>query len=379
MIAPFVNDELTLGYYLAVAGAGVWSPRAISTWLESLGDARAVVEYAKAGYPTAPAGAETLKPDSLARLGAIDDATARRALDEARTSCCQLVLRADEAYPRRLRDLSDPPLVLYCRGDLGALDGRTIAIVGSRAATQYGRNLAAAMAAEFAAYDATVVSGLARGIDAAAHRGALDGGARTAAVIGSGICRLYPDYHVALADEIAAAGGTVMSEFPPAMEARPHHFPQRNRIVAALAEATIVVEAGVRSGALITARLADELGRYVFAIPGDVNRPTSAGTNALIKDGVGLVTGAADVAGLLSWTALQTTTLVSEQDARSLAGILAGRQCDIDELSSLTGLSIADLSAQLTLLEIQGVVQRLPGGLYAAAKPARNGPAQPRE
>jgi DNA processing protein len=266
--------------------------------------------------------------------------------------------------------LCDAPLVLYVRGDLGCLARRTIAIVGSRAASGYGRSLAANMTSEFAAFGATVVSGLARGIDAAAHRGAIDAGIPTVAILGSGVCSLYPNYHALLADDIVAGGGAIVSEFPPHEPARAFQFPMRNRVVAALAHATVVIEAGTRSGALITARLADELGRRVYAVPGDVTRPTSRGTNALIADGIPLVTSAADIASLLGWTPVFANggETQAEDGSGGLLRLLSDESRAVDELAAVCGATVADVAARLMLLELQGVVERKPGGMYAAVR-----------
>jgi DNA processing protein len=360
-----VDDELQLGYLLAVSGAAVWTPRPLVAMLAALGSARELVAYAKNASTAAPPPCEILGSEGLARIAAIDDAAARAALEHARRPGHRFVLQKDPHYPRRLLDLCDPPPVLYYRGGLEALEGRVVAIVGSRAATPYGRSLATSIAADFAAYGVAVVSGLARGIDAAAHRGAVRSGEPTVAVIGSGITALYPPYHRELAQEIVESGGAVVSEFPPAMPARPHQFPMRNRLVAALADATIVVEAGCKSGALITARLAGDLGRHVFALPGDVGRATSEGTNGLIKDGVALATGAADIAGVLGW-GIAITRAGSERVENVLLGALAAGGSSIDEVCAKTGLGSADADAQLTILEMQGAVERLAGGLYQA-------------
>jgi DNA processing protein len=364
-------DERELGYLLAVAAASVWSPRAVATWLRALGSPRALVENVREPPLLAVDGPEKLADETRARLSIIDDTVARNALEAANASGASIVLQADADYPAALRDLCDAPLVLYVRGRLECLGERAVAIVGSRAATAYGRNVASTMAAEFAAFGATVVSGLARGIDAAAHRGAIDAGLATVAVLGSGVRALYPQYHALLADEIVERGGAVISEFAPSQPARAFQFPMRNRIVAALAHATIVVEASSRSGALITARLADELGRSVFAIPGDVGRPTSAGTNALIADGVPLVTSATDVAALMRWQLSfprveKHTGAASEIDTNAALLALLTQPQTVDELAAASGASAAEIAAQLVVLELQGAVERSAGGSYTA-------------
>ena len=360
-------DELERGYLMAVAGALVWSPRALRQWLDTFGSARAVRDAA-CSEPTAPLDVEPLTTAAVERLRAVDDAAARRANDDLARSGARLVTDADEAYPRGLRDLRDAPPVLYVRGDLGVLGERAVAIVGSRAATSYGRHVAATLAAELGGMGACIVSGLARGIDAAAHKAALGASAPTVAVVGSGLCALYPTYHSLLADDIVAAGGAVMSEFPPLTAPRSFQFPMRDRIVAALATATIVVEASVRSGALITARLADDLSRHVFAIPGDVGRPTSEGTNGLIKDGVPLVTSALDAALMMGWTlgvgSASDRHGESQQDDPLLA-LVPRAGIDADALAALTNIDVGTLLARLTMLEIRGLVERLPGGSFA--------------
>ncbi|MDQ2817787.1 MAG: DNA-processing protein DprA [Candidatus Eremiobacteraeota bacterium] len=369
-----MTGDIELGYLLAVSAAAVCTPRPLAMWFDALGGARPIIEYARRHSALPPPGCEALGKAALGRICTIDDRAASDALS-AMADCGAFALtRQCERYPSRLRQLSDAPLALYCRGDAAALAGRTIAIVGSRAATQYGRSVTATLCRDFHVFDVTIVSGLARGIDAAAHRGAIDGGLRTVAVIGSGLGALYPAYHSLLADDIVAGGGAVLSEFPPALAAQAHQFPMRNRIVAALADATVIVEAGAKSGALITARLADEIGRPVFAIPGDVGRLTSQGTNALIADGVPLATCAAEIAQSLRWDerARVDPSGGAEDGAHGVASaadpLVAQLQAGgstIDELSCATGLDPATLAARLTMLELGGMVERQ-GGLFSA-------------
>ncbi|HXW51392.1 MAG TPA: DNA-processing protein DprA [Candidatus Acidoferrales bacterium] len=369
-----MDSELEAGYLLAVAGAAVWTPRPLVAALRELGSARALVEFAREPLHADATPRERLGAEALARIAAIDDAAARDAFRMASRPELRFVSSTSPGYPRRLLELCDPPPVLYYRGKLDVLEGRAIAIVGCRACTPYGRSMSAQLVRGFSSFGATIVSGLARGIDAAAHRAAIAATTPTVAAIGSGLLALYPPYHSLLADEIVARGGAVISEFPLKMVARQHHFPMRNRLVAALADATVVVEAGARSGALITARLAAETGRHVFAVPGDVGRTASEGSNALIKDGVALTTGADDVAALLGWTRqLRDSGLDDEGAARrgavassgaDLLEALAHGACDVDELCAATGLDAASVSAQLTLLEMQGLVDRAAGGIF---------------
>jgi DNA processing protein len=369
-----MTNDLELGWLMAVAGAAVWSPRPLATWFAALGDARSIAAHARGSGTFAPIGAEPLSSEILSRLAALDDAAAADALRAAVDSGSRVLTKLDPLYPPRLRELCDAPHVLYYFGNPSIADARAIAIVGSRAATTYGRTVAATFARDAAVYGATVVSGLARGVDAAAHSASVESGGKTVAVIGSGLGALYPPYHSLLADEIVAGGGAILSEFPPAMVARPHHFPMRNRIVAALADATVVAEAAHRSGALITARLADEYGRRVFAVPGDIDRPTSAGTNALIRDGVNAATRMADVAEMLGWEPVfsarsETGGVVAPGAAAGLDPLLAllgGTALDIDELSLRSGQPASEVAAQLTMLELRGAVERRAGGTFAA-------------
>jgi len=362
-------DEIELAYLIAVSAAAVWTPRPLVSMLAALGSARALVEYAKASSIVPPPDCELLGSDALDRIAALDADSALAALEEATRARQQFVTSADAQYPKRLHDLCDPPPVLYYRGHLAAVGGRVVAVVGSRAATAYGRAMAGNIAADFAAYGATVISGLARGIDAAAHRGSLRATSPTVAVIGSGLHALYPPYHSQLANDIVAGGGAVISEFPPTMPAQPYQFPMRNRLVAALARATFVIEAGAKSGALITARLANDLGRPVFALPGDVGRSSSEGTNGLIKDGVALATGASDVAAVLGWE-IALAASDSQGSVNALVRMLAPDGSSIDEVCAKTGLDPATVAAELTMLEMQGLIERRPGGLYTAVSTA---------
>jgi DNA processing protein len=207
-------DELDRGYLMAVAGALVWSPRALRIWLDACGSPRSICDAVRsidAGAP-APAGLEPLSAAALMRLRVIDDGAARQANDDLERSGARLITDIDVDYLSPLRDLADPPPVIYVRGDPGAIGERAVAIVGSRAATAYGRHVASTLATGFGGLGACIVSGLARGIDAAAHKAALSGGARTVAVVGSGLSALYPPYHSLLADDIVEAGGAVLSE-----------------------------------------------------------------------------------------------------------------------------------------------------------------------
>jgi len=278
----------------------------------------------------------------------------------------------DQEYPERLRLIPDPPRVLYRLGELLPQDGAGIAVVGARAATAYGRTVAERLGRELAGAGLTVVSGLARGIDACAHRGALAEGGRTVAVLGTGLDRVYPPEHARLAAEVAARGA-LLSEFPLGSEPEPWHFPLRNRAISGLSRGVVVVEAAVRSGALGTADMALEQGREVFAVPGPITSPTSAGTNRLIRQGAGLIEGARDVleafpdlAALLTAAPGEPVALagLSEEERRLLAAMGAAA-LPIDEIIRVSPGSAAATAALLTALELKGLVRQQPGKIFA--------------
>jgi DNA processing protein len=273
----------------------------------------------------------------------------------------------DPAYPPALLETADPPLLLYVMGDAGFLRRPCIAIVGSRNPTPQGADNARAFAATFSQAGLTVVSGLALGIDGAAHEGGVSGPGGTLAVVGTGLDRVYPRRHHELAHRITR-NGALVSEYPLGMPPLPPNFPKRNRIIAGLAGGTLVVEAALQSGSLITARLAVEMGREVFAIPGSIHSPQSRGCHALIKQGAKLVDSAQDVLEELRW--------VSEPAQPAIAGpagstspdpILAALGYDpasLDALCARTGFAPSELSARLLELELEGRVARLPGQLF---------------
>lgn len=275
-----------------------------------------------------------------------------------------------------LAAIPDAPLLLYGLGDLAALDGTAVAIVGARRASRSGLELAGGLAFELARAGVTIVSGLALGIDAAAHRGALEGGGRTIAVLGSGVDRCQPVSNASLARALIDTGGLLLSEYPPGTAAAPYHFPERNRLISGLVIAVVVVEASARSGSLITARLALEQGRDVLAVPGQPGLPNSAGTNRLLKAGAALVENAADVLNAVGRD-LPTSALTIEASreapsdpvAQALLDGLDGVARSLDSLALAHDLSPADCAVQLTELELGGFVQRVAGGYIR--RPAR--------
>ena len=273
--------------------------------------------------------------------------------------------RSAAAFPRGLASIFDPPAGLFVRGTAatGVLDAPAVAVVGARSCSQYGAQVARTLARELAAAGLVVVSGLARGIDGEAHRGALDAGGLTVAVLGCGIDRDYPASHTELARRIRETG-LVVSEYGPGVEPAPWRFPARNRIVAGLAAVTVVVEARERSGALITADLALEEGREVFAVPGEITSALSAGSNRLLALGAAPLLGAADVLcsfGLEPQARAGAADLGADA-ARALAALADG-SASVDDLVTSTGLDAGALAAGLSELELAGLVAE-GDGLY---------------
>ena len=286
---------------------------------------------------------------------------------------------ADGRYPSRLAEVPDAPATLHVHGALVDADALAVAVVGSRRATPYGLEVAETLAADLAARGVTIVSGLARGIDAAAHRGALRVGGRTLAVLGSGIDVIYPPENRRLAAEIAERGA-LLSQFAPGTPPLPQNFPTRNQVIAALSLAVVVVEAAEKSGSLITARLAAELGREVLAVPGRITAPESRGANRLIQDGAHVAMGWEDVVGVLPerWKARVTATagigragdaaaagrgaLEGEPSGyRSILELLGEDPIDIDHVIERSGLGAGRVSAALLELELEGRVRQIEG------------------
>jgi len=261
-------------------------------------------------------------------------------------------------YPPRLRELPDPPPVLFVDGHGEWLDGGpVVGIVGTRAATAYGERITREIAAQLARAGALVVSGMARGIDGAAHRGALGAGGRSGAVLGTGIDIAYPASHRALHAELGERG-VVIAEQPPGEHATGGSFPERNRIIAALADVVIVVEAGRKSGALITATRALELGRVVAAVPGQIDSPQSAGSNELLRDGAQLIASAADAVALLGLTIPPRAPAIDVSGTeRVVWDALSRGALDLDTLTSQTALPAREVMAAVTRLEMSGAVE----------------------
>lgn len=336
--------------------------------VETFGSARASLAAGKDAFARiagAPAAASLADPDVRDRV--------RRGLEATRRCGADMRVRGDDDYPPALTRLVDPPAVVFLRGRPELLDRPTVAIVGSRRSTSYGRTAAEELAGALAGAGVVVASGLALGIDGAAHRGALDAGGETLAVLGTGPDTAYPPAHRALFGRIAEEG-LLVSEFLSGEPALPHHFPRRNRLIAALSHVVVVIEAARRSGALITAGHALDLGVPVAAVPGRIDSPGSEGANRLIRDGAHPVLGPEDVLDLLpgvfgvgaggqmglglDGTVGGPAARDEDGDAGSVWRGLAEAPLSVDELARVTGLAPGRILGALTELEIAGRVRR---------------------
>lgn len=322
-----------------------------------------------------PAAALAALPDGL--LPGRVDAAAEARLEAFLADGGQLLTLGHPDYPALLAGIDDPPAGLHLRGDATLLWQAQIAIVGSRQASRGGAELAVEFAAEFVRAGLAVTSGLALGIDAAAHRGTLEARGRTIAVLATGADRIYPQRHRELATAILDQGGALVSEMPPGTAPLPELFPQRNRVISGLSLGTVVIEAGLASGSLVTARLAASQGREVYAVPGSVKHPLARGCHQLIREGAKLVESAAHVleglapmAGVLA-DALQLRLALADPPAlpreRDPLLIALGRDpATLEELVRHTGQSAASLQSRLLELELEGRVEVLPGGRFRA-------------
>ncbi|MCP1728076.1 DNA processing protein [Natronospira proteinivora] len=284
----------------------------------------------------------------------------------------------DPAYPQQLRELNDPPPLLYCRGQTEHLHDPGLAMVGSRNPTRGGRETAEAFAAALSRMGLVITSGLAMGVDAAAHRGAVKAGGPTVAVLGCGVDIPYPRSNAELAEQIAAQG-CLVSEYPPGTQPRRRHFPSRNRIIAGLSLGTLVVEAALRSGSLITARLAGEQGREVFAVPGSIHNPLARGCHRLIRAGAKLVESTddifeelRDVVSLQSPTPSSPEAKAAPSDSHTEGDPTYTRLLEavdysptpVDLIVERSGLTAATVSSMLLMLELEGRIESAPGGRY---------------
>jgi DNA processing protein len=361
------EDEL-LAWLRVVQAPGV-GPGAARRLLAAFGSPQAVLRASPASWREV-AGHEAAT--GLAQDPAEIDALHARTVAwlQASPGIRHVITLGDVAYPDALLNIADPPALLYAEGRLDVLQAPSLAIVGSRHATPPGRDNARQFAAHLSQGGLCVVSGLALGIDGAAHEGALAGSGSTVAVVGTGLDQVYPARHKALAARIVAQG-LQLSEYPLGTPPLAQNFPRRNRIIAGLTRGTLVVEAAVQSGSLITARLAMEGGREVFAIPGSIHSPQSRGCHRLIQQGAKLVETADDILQELQWPGLHASrapaAATTDNDASPLQGLLDAmghEPVTLDALQARTGYPAAELNGKLLDLELDGRVARLPGGLF---------------
>lgn len=330
----------------------------------------------------------TLGANTLANLGAPRESAeaiaarhyrsmSEEILDWCGRERCRLLLRGRQEYPSILNEIYDPPLILYARGDPSALEAAAVAIVGTRKPTPYGLQMAEGLACDLASRGVVVISGLARGIDAAAHRGCLDANGRTIAVLGCGIDVTYPREHRRLTERILERGLT-LSEFPPGTSPAPQNFPVRNRIISGLSLGTLIVEASEYSGSLITARLAMEQNREVLAIPGNLTSPRSFGPNFLIKQGAKLVQSWRDIVeefppemrqAILANENRQADTvpplaLLTDEEKRILDLLDTDKATQFDRILARSECEISRLSDLMFNLEMRGWIRQVPGNLF---------------
>lgn len=361
-------------------------PRAATKLLERFGSAEAVF-----GARRAELEGLRLRPETIESIIKREfEQKAAEEIEKVRNLGGDVIVLDDGVYPQMLREIDDPPIVLYVQGDWQAcVENPCLAFVGSRRSSTYGVNAAEMLARDLAKKGVTVVSGLARGIDAAAHRGAIEAGGKTVAVIGTGIDQFYPKEHKILVAQILDFGGAIVSQFPLETPPLPENFPYRNRIISGLSLGVVIVEATERSGSLITARLAIEQNREVFAVPGNITSSNSYGTNYLIKSaGAKLVQQWQDIAAELPQEIAakllppeteksaskkaennQQKQLIpadlSEPESRIWLALSPDEAIQIDNLQAASALSFGELNAALLGLEMRDLVRVLPGKCYA--------------
>jgi DNA processing protein len=368
-VSAEVRDLLTLSL---VPGIG---PRLTAALLERFGSAGAALRASVAELSAVPYISPRLA-ESIQQAAAQTDATAE--LERMEKHGVRLIVLGTPEYPDSLANVPDPPHLLYIRGTLTPADASAVALVGSRHCTDYGRRLAARLATGLARAGVTVVSGLARGIDGAAHRAALEAGGRTLAVLAGGLSRIYPPEHTDLAREVEAAGA-VLTEASMDQEPLAGLFPVRNRIISGLSKIVVLVEAAQKSGALITASHAAEQGRTVLAVPGSVEAATSGGCHELIRKGAVLCRGVEDI--LEELHGVSAMALAEKQAASAAPPAPPGpppglddnqrriwemltEACHLDQLVQRLGLTVPQVSGALMMMEMRKVVRRLPGNRY---------------
>ncbi len=351
----------------SVEGVG---PKRFYQLLSMYEDARQV--WDALGGVLVPPDMQAIGPAALKKLReARDERYFYQLFDRLERQGIRAVTRLSEAYPPALTGIYDPPPTLYVRGECPLDDEKMIAVVGSRRCTRDGQRAAREFGRGLAENGVTVVSGMARGVDSFAHRGALEGGGRTVAVLGCGVDVCYPPENEALMREIIDSGGAVVSELVPGTPPAPGNFPARNRIISGLSEGTLLVEGAKASGAMITVNLALEQGRDVFAVPGGIYSPLSDAPNRMILEGATPVLCAWDILEHYRWAQRPSTVPARAQkppelspDELAIVEPLRAQALSFDELAAATGFSAASLNSHLTMLELRGIIEKVPGGLY---------------
>lgn len=355
-----MNDEVSLKAWLALGLIRGLGDEGVRRLLAAFGSPEAV-------FTASSHSLKAIVKHEVAQqiVAGVDDELFTPTLAWLSDSNNHIVTLADSDYPQALLNISDPPFLLYAKGNLALLNQPAIAVVGSRYATPQGANNAEAFAKSLSSAKLCVISGLAHGIDAAAHQGGLSERGSSIAVVGTGLDKVYPAANRGLAHELAQHG-LLISEFALSTPPLAGNFPRRNRIISGMSLGCLVVEASLQSGSLITARLAMEQGRDVFAIPGSIHSPQSKGCHALIKQGAKLVESAQDVLEELSGRipSVSLASVADDPNASPLLPHLGFDAVDIDTLSQRSGLTVAELSAMLLTLELDRVICTLPGGLY---------------
>ncbi|MDR1695787.1 MAG: DNA-processing protein DprA [Endomicrobium sp.] len=367
------EEELSVFKLFLAADIGI---KRLSGLIEKFGSAKSAVNASKTELLQVE-GIGLKTADEI--LNIKNSKKAEKELEKARKSNIKILLADSGEYPRVLKDFADRPVALYVKGDLTEKDLNSIAIVGSRKPTNYGKTVTCEFAGHFAKKGITVISGLARGVDTEAHAAALKNNGRTAAVLGNGLFVNYPPENAKLQEKISESGA-VISEFP--LEQKPDvwTFPRRNRIIAALSKATLVTEAAQKSGAVITARFAAEYGKDVFAVPGSVYSQLSKGTNGLIKDGAFLALNPQDMLGQMPYVTYNNDTiakkalpLLSGNEQKTLELI---KNCDeglhSDIIAQKLNIEIPEIAAIIFKLELEGLIKSEPGQFYTAVRTAED-------
>lgn len=349
-----------------VEGVGPLTSRAL---LERFGSAEEILNAAPSALKEVPrVGVKIARA-----IAGSDPRKAEEVIEDCRENGVTLLTEQSESYPRLLREIPDPPLLLYCRGQLLPQDSVSLAVVGTRHASHYGRLQSERMSRLLSGTGLTIVSGLARGVDGIAHEAALDAGGRTVAVTGGGVLNIYPPEHVGLAERIAESG-VVMSETPPRYPPMSGSFPQRNRIITGMSLGVLVIEAALRSGALISARHAMEQGREVFALPGRVDSRTSRGCHRLLRDGACLVESPEDILeelGPLVETVsmedgrqmMHPAELQLNEQERLVLDAIPVEPTSIDDITLACGLPVHRVLATISVLEMRFLIGRVSGNL----------------